>query len=518
MFWRSTILSLAILLLIPFGGAAAEESAANLVGIQILTVNDFHGALLENGKNPGAAKLAQYIRTMKSHNPSGTLVLSAGDMFQGTPDSNLLGGKTVVEVMNSIGFDAMVLGNHEFDWGVAVLKKRISESSFPYLAANVVDRATGKTAAFVKPYTIVERCGLRIAVIGVATPETAYKSSAKVVAAFDFGDPASTVHGLLPELARQHVDLIVALTHLAGYMDGEGNVSDDAAVLAAKEPALAAVVSGHSHQWVAGEVNGIPVVQALYSGRAVGEIDILYKKSSHQVLFANAAVTALPTAGLTADPAVEAIVGKAQQEIAPVKNLVLGRTDVVLAHDREGLASSLLGQWTSDIMRQATGADIAFQNAGGLRTSITAGPITMGNLYEVAPFDNTLVTVDMTGEQIMQVLEHGLFSTKIGMVQYSGLKVTFDSSLPPERRILAVTLADGTPLAADRTYKVVTNDFMAGGGDQFTMFGQGKNMVDTYIPLRDTLADFIRQHPVLSPRVDDRCVDVRRQAKLPEAA
>jgi len=275
---RSMIVLLLLLLALPVGLGAAEESAADLVGIQVLTVNDFHGALTENGKNPGAAKMARVILAAKSKNPGGTLILSAGDMFQGTPDSNLLGGKPVVAVMNAVGFDAMVLGNHEFDWGIGVLKERIGESAFPYLAANVFDKAANRTAAFVKPYSILERCGLRIAVIGLATPETAYKSSAKVVAAFVFLDPAATVHNLLPELAAQQVDIIIALTHLASYQDSDGVITDDAAVLAAGEPALSAIVSGHSHQLVAGKVAGIPIVQAEYSGRAVGEIDLIYKK------------------------------------------------------------------------------------------------------------------------------------------------------------------------------------------------------------------------------------------------
>jgi 5'-nucleotidase / UDP-sugar diphosphatase len=514
---HSMLVLLLFLLVLPPGLGAAAESAADLVGLQVLTVNDFHGALIESGKNPGAAKLAGVILAAKSKNPVGTLILSAGDMFQGTSDSNLLGGKPVVAVMNAVGFDAMVLGNHEFDWGTGVLTRRISESAFPYLAANMLDKATGRTAAFIRPYIILERCGVRIAIVGLATPETAYKSSAKVVAAFTFQDPAATVHSLLPELARQQVDVIIALTHLAAYQDSVGTISDDAANLAAKEPALSAIVSGHSHQLIAGKVAGIPIVQAQYSGRAVGEIALIYKKSTHQVIFSTAGVMSVPVEGSQADPVVAAIVSKARQEVAPVKNQLVGKTTVSLDHNREGQESSLLGQWTTDRMRDATGADIAFQNAGGLRTGIPAGDITLGNFYEVLPFDNTLVTVDMTGAQIMKVLQHGMFSPKIGMVQFSGIKVTWDSSLPATGRILAVTLPDGTPLAPDRSYKVVTNDFMAAGGDKFTMFREGKNMVDTNIPLRDALADYLRKNNLISPRLDDRCTD-RYQEKLPLAA
>jgi len=228
-------------------------------------------------------------------------------------------------------------------------------------------------------------------------------------------------------------------------------------------------------------------------------------------------VISVATDGALPDPTVAAIVSKARQEVAPVNNKLVGKTTVNLDHDREGQGSSLLGQWTTDRMQEATAADIAFQNAGGLRTGIPAGDITLGKLYEVLPFDNTLVTVEMTGAQIMKVLQQGLSNPKLGMVQYSGLKVTWDSSLPADRKILGVTLPDGTPLAADRSYKVVTNDFMAGGGDGFTMFREGKNMVDTYIPLRDILVDYLRENPLVSPSLDDRCIDIQ-QAKLPLAA
>jgi len=484
----------------------AAESNTDLVNLQILTINDFHGALIENGKNPGAAKMAQCLKDMKAQNPSGTLILSAGDMFQGSPDSNLSYGKTVVTVMNQIGFDAMAIGNHEFDWGISTLKARISQAKFPYLSANISVKSTGKSADFAKPYVFFERSGVKIAVIGLTTPETAYKSSAKITSPYTFDDPAKIVNELVPVLKKQGADIIIVLSHMGSFMDKDtGEITGEASDLARNTHGLDAIVSAHSHQIVYGTVNHVPIVQAGYFGRAVGTINISFDRNTKQVVQASATTTPLPYAGLTPDLQVKAIVEQAQTEIAPVKNAVLGSTVIELSHDRDAQQLSLLGQLTADVMREATHADMAFENAGGIRTDIPAGNITMGNLYEVFPFDNTLFTIEMTGAQVMKVLQHGIMNSNIGMVQFSGIKVVYAEDKPTTERI-AVTLLDGSPLDLTKNYKVVTNDFMATGGDNFTMFKEGKNPFDTYLPLRDVFAAAIKKLKLIDIKSDDRFI------------
>jgi len=484
--------------------ATKINDESELVHLEIVTVNDFHGALAESGKNPGAAKLIAYLKEAKVLNPKGMLLVSAGDMFQGSVDSNLLYGKTVVDVMNYAGFDVMTLGNHEFDWGIDILKQRIAQSGFPYVCANVTYIMNGKPIDFVKPYTFLERDGVKIAMIGIATPETAYKTNPKVVSNYIFEDPAKVVNALVPEIKQQGADVIVVLSHLASWMDKSGEIGGDAATLALQAGSINAIVSGHSHQAVNGTVNGIPIVQAYYNGRAVGKIELFYNKSSHQVERSTVSVTSLPYPELRADPKVQDMLDQSQMEIAPVKNVVVGQTMNELSHDRNELTETLLGQWVTDIMRQTVSADIAFQNTGGLRTGISAGVITMGNLYEVMPFDNTLFTVDMTGEQVMRLLQYGITNRNIGMVQYSGIKVSYDVAGMQGIPIIAVTMSDGTTFSLNKTYKVATNDFMAAGGDGFTMFQEGKNLYDTNIPLRDILVDVIRKKKVIDFSGDDR--------------
>lgn len=503
---KGTMLAVLLIMLLTSGQVMAREVSGDkeLVQLQIVSINDFHGALTEGGKNPGAAKLVNSIEKVRGQNPEGSILVSAGDMFQGSPDSNLLYGKTVVDVMNYAQFDAMTLGNHEFDWGMDVLKQRILQSAFPYICANVIDKRTGKPAGFVKPYSVLERKGVKIAIIGIATPETAYKTNPKMIENYTFADPVATVKTLVPVLKKQGVQIIIALTHLGSEMDNQGNIHGEAAQLAQEVDGLDAVISGHSHQVVFGQVHSVPVVQAYYNGRAVGKIDITYNKRTKKVETAVASVASLSDVDQSPDQHVKVIIDEAQKEIAPIKSIVVGHTLNALPHDRNEMAETALGQWVTDTLRQASNADIAFQNTGGLRTGLVAGDITMGNLYEVMPFDNTLFKVEMSGSQIQQVLEYGIGNKKIGMLQYSGLKIVYETLSPSEIHIASVITADGTLLQPEKKYKVVINDFMAAGGDGFTMFREGANLYDTGIPVRDIIAEALRKQQIIDFSQDDR--------------
>ncbi len=512
--FSAVVVMLAVFLLFAAPAWAAEDA----VELQILSVNDFHGALLENGKNPGAAKLTAFLQEARAKNPLGTLLLSGGDMFQGSVESNLLYGKSVVGFMNAVSFDAMALGNHEFDWGVAKLEERIAQSKFPYLGANVRLKQNGKAAPFVKEYIIVERKGLKIGLIGLATPQTAFMTNPKMIEAYEFADPLKTVERLMPQLKSEGAEIVIVVSHLGSYLEKDGAITNDAARLAQAEPGLGAIVSGHTHQTVYGKVGDVPVVQAYYFGRAVGEIDLAYDKKTKKIIKSEVKVNALQPAGLTPDAKVQEIVAQAVAEVAPIKQVVLGRTLRELHHDRSEQTVSLLGQWSCDVMLEAAAAQIAFQNGGGIRTSIPAGNINMGNLYEIMPFDNTLFTLEMSGAEVRRVLEYGIKNAKIGMLQYGGLKVKYDFSRPEGRRIVAVTTSDGQALADDKIYRVVTNDFMASGGDGYTMFKQGRNLKDSNLPLRDILVEKIRKLQVIDFAGDDRFEELNGSAVQKTAA
>lgn len=488
-----------------------------LISLDIYSVNDFHGTLLAAGKNPGMAKLGKYLKDQKAKNQKGTLILSAGDMFQGSMDSNLLYGKPVVDAMNEIGFDAMTIGNHEFDWGFEKVNDWMKAAKFDFIATNIIDNNTGKPVDYLKPYVIYERNGVKVGVIGLATPETAYKTSPKLVANYTFEDPVKIVNEMVPLLKKEGAEVIVVLSHLGADMNKEtGEVTGEAVELAKGLEGVDAIISGHTHRTVAGIVNDIPIVQAYYNGREAGHVNLLYSKDEKKVVEKTVeSVSIMAIEGLIDDEEVKAIVDKYQVEIAPVKNLVLGKTVNELNHDR--YKNSILGQWSTDVMREATGVDIAFQNGGGLRTSIAAGDITMGNLYEVMPFDNTLFTVELTGKQVIDVLNHGIGNEEFGDVQFSGIKVKYDKAKPEGERVVEVTMLDGSKLEEDKIYKVVTNDFMGAGGDKYTMFLEGKNAVDTFSPVRDAFVDAIKKVQTIDFKGDDRLI-IEEVMELDEAA
>ena len=504
--YAACLLVLACLFFLTFPAAAAEPDES--IKLQILTVNDFHGALLENGKNPGAAKLTAELQFLRSKNPDGTLLFSGGDMFQGSVESNLLYGKSVVDFMNTVAFDAMAFGNHEFDWGVEKLQERIAQAKFPFLGANVRLKSSGKLAPFAKEWVLLERKGVKIGVIGLATPQTSYMTNPKAIEAYEFADPAETVKRLLPTLKANGAEIVIVVSHLGSYLEKDGSVTNDAASLALAVPQLNGIVSGHTHQSVFGKIGDVPIVQAYYFGRAVGQIEIEYDQQAKTVLQSKASVKQLTPAELTGDAVVQAIVEKTVAEVAPVKKVVLGRTLRELHHDRAEQKVSLLGQWSCDAMLEATQAEIAFQNGGGIRTSIPAGSINMGNMYEIMPFDNTLFTLELSGKAVRGVLEYGIKNPKIGMLQYGGLQIRYDASLPEGQRIVSVKTLDGKALENERMYRIVTNDFMAAGGDGYTMFKQGAKLKDSNLPLREMLVEKIKRLKVIDFSGDNRFEEV----------
>ncbi|MDI6601266.1 MAG: 5'-nucleotidase C-terminal domain-containing protein [Thermoanaerobacteraceae bacterium] len=488
----------------------------NIKPVTLLSINDFHGQLKESGNNIGIAKMAGYLKSKKALNPDRTFILSAGDNYQGSAESNLLYGKPVNEAMNMIGFEASAIGNHEFDWGIDKLKGWIDTAKFPFLAANIYDKATGKPVTWAKPYTIIEKDGIKIGIIGISTPETAYKTKPDIVAPYEFKDPVEVTKEFTKVLKDNGADIVVVLSHLGADQDKEGNITGEGADLASAVN-VDAIITSHTHKTVAGKINGIPVVQAYYNGRSVGEITLYYYVPLKKVVASTVKVNGnLSKEAITPDKDVASMLDDYLKAVEPLLNDIIGKTEVDLEHDKGHL--SLLGEWTADVMREASGAQIAFQNGGGVRTSIPKGDITVGKMYEVMPFDNTLYTFDMTGAQVKEVLEHGIMNTNVGWIQFSGVTVKYDSTKPEGERVVEMTLSDGTPVEMDKIYKVVTNDFMATGGDNYVTFTKAQNGKDTGIPVRDAMIKAVRdltsQGKTLSPDYEERLIDISKVVSL----
>ncbi|WP_427340362.1 5'-nucleotidase C-terminal domain-containing protein [Caloranaerobacter sp. DY30410] len=474
--------------------------------IDILTSNDFHGKL-EGGYEAGAAKFAAYMQYYKNMNPEGTVILNAGDAFQGTPMSNLLRGKPVVEMMNMIGFDAMTIGNHEFDWGIEAILDTLKNANFDLVVANIYEN--GKPVDWAKPYTIIEKNGVKIGIIGLATPETAITAHADYVGSYEFKDPVEICNKLIPEVKQQGAEIIILLGHLPATQDKETKeITGELADLAKGVTGADAAIGGHSHSQVAGIINGIPVIQAYKHGRMIGHITLYYDTKAKKVVGNNIELIEVRKGNLNIEPdaKVQAMVDKYNEELKPIFGEVIGKTETDIVRDYNN--ESAMGNWITDVMREKAGVQIAFTNAGGIRTDLTAGDITVGDIFEVMPFDNTIVTGEMTGAQIKAILEQSVTLYK-GMLQISGMKFTYDSTKPEGERVIDIYLEDGTPIEMDKTYTVATNDFLAGGQDGFVTLKEVK-WTNTFILLRDALIENVRNNKTISPKVEGRITDVSK--------
>lgn len=474
----------------------SDVKAAYAKRIDVVSFNDFHGTMAEEatGKNPGAAKMASVIRSYKQDNPD-TIVVSGGDSYQGSAMSNLLYGKPVSDVLKSIGVVASAVGNHEFDWGINYIGQWAKDGNFDFLASNIYDKTTKLPVAWAKPYKVVSQNGIKIGFIGLTTPETAFKTKPEIVANLEFRDPiqaanewaAKLKNGTLPE---GKVDIVVALTHLGAAQDSKGVITGEAADLAKGVTNVDAIISAHTHNAINGTVNNIPIVQAYYNGRDLAKLSFMFDAQG-KLMTVVPYVDPIYTYknNIQPDAEVKAIYDKYDEQVGPILNKVVGYTDTELTHDKlADNGTSVLGQWVCAIMNQAAGTQIAITNGGGLRVPIPAGPITVGKLYEVLPFDNTLVKMELKGSDLKRVIENGIMNPSIGWVQVGGIKVYYNKDAAAGNRITAMCLTDGTRIEMDKYYTVVTNDFMITGGDKYDFTG-AKNIVDTNILMRDALSN-----------------------------
>lgn len=448
------ILSALCVLLCP--AARAEP-----VQLRILHVNDFHGFARPH-QPPGAteplggiAYLAAQTRALRAERP--TLLLAAGDMIQGHTWANLSRGAAVIETMNAMGFDAMALGNHELDFGQDVLAQRAREARFPFLAANVAGLAA------TRPYAVLNAGSVRVAVVGLLTPDTAHTTHPKNVVGLDFGDPGESVRRLLPEL-RRRADVVVVLAHLGHGAERR---------LAQEVEGIDVVLGGHSHTRVTEPpmVGGTLVAQAWEHGKALGVVDLTVDQG--RVIRAEGRLVDIRPDG-AAQPQVEAIVKRWDDRVEATLGTRVGEAGVDLDGRNARVAETNLGNLVADIVRRTAGAEAALINGGTLRGSIPRGPVKARDIYSVLPFDNYVVAVRMHGRQLRAALEHGVAAVERRdgrFPQVSGISFSYDPKAPAGSRIRQVQVGESA-LDPERSYVVATHDFLAAGGDGYGAFAE----------------------------------------------
>jgi len=510
---------------------AAVPQAAPPVTLHVLTFNDFHGNLqtpaAPDGRRPagGAAVLAAYLKAHRARDAADTLIIHAGDLLGASPPiTRLLQNEPAIEFLNLLADDRCEYGeathfysaaswrahpdpchvigtpgNHEFDAGPQELLRLLNGgnatsgpflenpwrgSRVPYVCANVRDRHTGRT--LLPPYTVVVIHGIPVGVIGAVLRQTPTLVPAWATADLEFTDEATAINAAAAELQANGVHTILVTIH-------QGVVPVPAAhgftwhgplqrIVAQLDPAIDVVISGHTHNftnalWPDRTGKPVLVVQDYSYGMAFGDLTLQLDPHSGTVIGKSARV--LPAwadagAGLHPDPAVAGLVKDAQRAVGPRVARVVGHTAVPLTRTMSAAGESVLGDLIADAQRAALSADIGLMNAGGLRADLAAGPLTWGDVLTLHPFGNRILALNMTGAQLLGVLEEQWSADPAAIpriLKTSGLYYEWDPARPAGSHVVLACDSQHHVLRAAAVYRVAVNDFLVGGGDDFKGFG-----------------------------------------------
>jgi 5'-nucleotidase len=518
--------------------------SAGPLEINLVALNDFHGNIEPSKYTytpPGSTQprtiqaggidvLKGALDAFRKDDPD-LLFVAAGDLVGASPAvSSMFADEPSIEAMNRMGLVASSLGNHEFDQGPRELLRQqhggcdsprpakacrfapdFKGAGFTYLATNVVDAQTGKT--LVPGWRIVDVKGVKVGLIGAVLHDLASVTVASSIEGLDIRDEADSINAVLPAMRAQGAQVFVVLIHEGGFADQPYDKADCdtlhgpiVAITKKLDPAIRLVISGHSHTGYLCRVDGKVVTQADAYGHLLSRIKLTLDPATkavqdiqvRNVVMAPDAFT--PDAGLSAYLA--DVRAKSRAELAkPV-----ARVQGALSRKENPAGESVLGDVIADAavaaMREQ-GAQVGFMNPGGIRKDLEAGEdgvVSFGQAQAVLPFGNTLVVMDLTGAQLRRVLEQQwdrpASSDPSILAVSSGLVYDWDGTRPPGRRVVNVKV-DGVPLADGRTYRVVANNFLAGGGDNIPMFAQGTRRVDTGLRDLDALIAYLQKHPEL---------------------
>jgi 5'-nucleotidase len=436
------------------------------VRVTLLQVNDVYQiSPVDKGKRGGLARLATLRKIVLEESPH-TLYLLAGDTLGPSVASNIFKGKQMIAAWNATGLDYAALGNHEFDFGDAILRERMRESKFTWLGSNVFDRKTGKLFGDMPPFVVREFGGVKVGLFGLLTTDT--KQSSSPGADVEFRDPCLTAKDAIKQLRKRGARTIVAITHLTIENDKR---------LARCAPGIDVIIGGHEHTVLQSLSERTPIFKMGSDGRNLGRIDLNIYRRSGTVESVDWEIIPV-TDGVEEEPKSAAIIAEYEKKLSAELDLPVGRTTVELDARQETNRSreTNLGSFIADAYRKYTGADVAILNGGSIRSNTTYGPgsLTKRDVLSILPFENPIVMIEVKGATLRAALEHGVSRVReekeAGLFpQVSGLRFTYDGRLASGARVTNVTV-NGTPLDNAKTYKLAVNTYVLGGGDGYTMF------------------------------------------------
>jgi 5'-nucleotidase len=551
---------------------AAYAADPQPVHVFVVGTTDMHGSYDSHHDSKtapaygGLPLIAGYLNVLRADHGR-VIVVDSGDLFQGTLESNFFEGEPVVKGYNALGYDAAAVGNHEFDYGpvgpdsvartadedpLGALKKNATAAKFPFLSANLTEKATGKTPSWAKRYTIVEANGVKVGIIGLSTPDTPSVTTSSNVATLKFGDPVAATVSAAKELRKAGASAIVVIAHMGGRCKNiETNPEDPSSCETDQEAmrylnalpkgTIDAYFAGHTHSNIRHYINGVATLQPSPFGREIAILDMTVDPSQHKVTKTEMAPLTMVCAQVydhteTCDPkkapagatlVPKKLEGKPVVEVTTVAEIFKTYLAQVAVKKNEDLGirtadrfkrayyrESPLGDLLTDAMRTYMKADFAFLNSGGIRADLPAGTILYSHMFDVSPFDNFPTLVTLTGAQVKRMLEITSIGGGRGILQTSGLHYTFDESRDSDKpaaqrnRLLSVTLADGKPLDPAALYRVATIDFLVTGEGLEPLMKTipaDRIKIDYSRPIRELLIDALKAMPQpLAPKVDGR--------------
>lgn len=475
--------------------------------VTIFAINDFHGSVEEDlaGKNPGAAKLGEIIFELKAQHPE-SIFVSAGDNYQGSALSNLSKGKVVSDFFKAVELATSTVGNHEFDWGEDMFEQWKKDGGFDFIAANIIYKPTGKIPSWCKEYELYRIGGHLIAVIGTATQDTVFTASKKMIENFEFTDPAKAVRKTLRKLQAMYpIEAVVVLSHIGTHANrlAPGNVvsanDDDELENLCKVKGVDAVISGHSHEYVKGKTHGVPVVQAINYGRAVSCVQFKFDENGLRDVAADVIEIYKYKDEITSDNEILQIVASYKSEYGAELGERVAFLEDELSHEETVPNVTPVGYLIATAMKNAYKADMAITNGGGLRKTLRAGALTVNDMWELIPFDNTGVTVKVKGRDLKKIIDHGINSVGFRAGQFAGGAVHYTTRAAPGSRVKRIVLDDGREVADEGEYTIVVNDFMFDGGDLYEMIAPAAiEYENTYIPFREAVIEQLREMGTVS--------------------
>ena len=508
------------------GGAALALTAGAAMAdysITILHTNDFHDRFEpisrfnsgcgedDNAEGKcfgGAARMVTAIETAKAR-ADNWLLVDAGDQFQGTLFFQYYSGDVQAEIMGKLGYDAMAVGNHEFNNGPAGLASFVEKVEFPVLMANADISASAELNGLIEKSVVLEKGGEQIGLIGVTPVNNDELSSPGPN--ITFTDPSGAIQAEVDALTEQGVNKIIVLSH-SGYATD--------LVIAQNTTGVDLIIGGHSNTLLSNTdedavdsypamMNGVPIVQAFAYGKYLGELNIVFDDEGNVTSAVGEPI--LVNRFIAEDAATKARIMELAAPLDEIRSKVVASAAAPIEGDRSvcRVEECPMGNLVADAMLDRVanqGIQIAFANSGGIRASIDGGEVTMGEVMTVLPFQNTLSTFSASGQTIIDALENGVSQVEEvagRFPQVAGMSFTWDSSAEPGSRIVSV-MVGGAPIDPAATYGVVTNNYVRNGGDGYGMFATAEDAYDFGPDLADVMAEYMAANSPAAPTVEGR--------------